>query len=164
MDKQKGGSMRITRRMIKDLAREYPNKKIICQPEKNPQEVICEIFTAPDNSWSMAVALIIKSVPHFHKTTWETYFVLEGTLRVMGGGTNRGSILLPCKAANIPRTQVPKETTWLSYRPNVFWPEQIHCAWAIGHSPAKVLVIATPAWNANDHHLRPDIIKPFTLR
>jgi len=144
--------------MIVELAKEYPGKKIICLPKKNPKEVICEIASAPDGSWSLAVVLIIRSVPHYHEKTKEVYHTLKGAVRVMNAaGTKRGTVLTQWQEGAV------KGIEWESSAPMVLWPSLVHCAWAIGRYPAKVLVMATPAWSKLDHHLRSDIRKPFIL-
>ena len=147
--------MKITERMIQNLAHEYPGKKIIRLPDKNPQEVICEVAAAPDGSWSVAVALIVKSLPHYHDETCEAYRVLKGAVRIIDGAqTRHGKILMP---QLFPRNH--EELGGIEY----IWPGRVHCAWAVGRWPAKVLVLATPAWSPKDHHIRHDIKKPFDL-
>jgi hypothetical protein len=148
--------MKITKRMVESLSKEYPGKKIICLPKRNPKEVVCEVAVASDGSWSLAVALIAKSIPHYHQTTWEVYRVLKGAVRLMDV-TKRGKVLLP------PSVRHPEGKTRESFGPDVIWPSRVHCAWAIGRYPAKVLVLSTPAWNPKDHHLLRNIKKPFIL-
>ncbi len=148
--------MKITERMIDALAREYPGKKIIRLPETNPQEVICEVAASPDGSWSLAVALIAKSLPHYHDTTCEAYRVLKGAVRIMDGAqTRQGKVL----TSNLFPTNMMTELGGIEY----IWPGRVHCAWAVGRWPAKVLVLATPVWSPRDHHIRHDIKKPFDL-
>jgi mannose-6-phosphate isomerase-like protein (cupin superfamily) len=137
--------MKITEKMIADLAKEYPGKKIICLPEKDPKEVICEIASAPDGSWSLAIALIVESTRHFHEKTWEVYRVLKGTVRMMDGMTKRGFVLT--------QNRNVEDFNWKSPGFESIWPGRHHSARAIGQSPAKVLVMASPAWNIHDHHL-----------
>ena len=65
-----------TGKVIKELSKKYPGKKIIKLPEDNPTEIICEIEPG------FAVAVIDKSEPHFHKKTTEIYEIMEGNLTV----------------------------------------------------------------------------------
>lgn len=150
--------MKITERMIAQLAKMYPGKKIIRIPERNPQEVIVEIFKAPDDSFSIAVAIVIKSKPHYHEKTHETYRVLKGTVRLQNG-TREGKIMGQHLRPN--RSLASIHDCYLGRGFEVIFPGRHHCAWAIGR-PATVLVTASPAWTPDDHHLSKR--KPFHLK
>ena len=69
-----------TEKVIKELSQKYPGKKIIKLPEDNPTEIICEINPATDQG--VAIAIIDKSEPHYHKKTTEIYKIIKGRLVV----------------------------------------------------------------------------------
>jgi mannose-6-phosphate isomerase-like protein (cupin superfamily) len=61
----------------------YPGKKVVKNPGKITTEILCEvepISSHPD--YSVAIAVIDKSVPHSHKISSETYTVIRGTLKL----------------------------------------------------------------------------------
>ena len=69
------------RRVIGQLEKDYPSKKIIKNNEKNPTEIVCEIDPIEKHpNYSIAVAIVDQSIPHYHKKTTETYEVLKGEL------------------------------------------------------------------------------------
>lgn len=56
------------KRVIEQLKKEYPSKKIIKNIENNPTEIICEIDpTEKHRIYSIAIAVIDQSIPHYHK-------------------------------------------------------------------------------------------------
>ena len=80
--------------VIKELKAQYPGKKIILDPENNPTEVIVEIEPTTDHpERSLAVAVVGKSKPHYHKLTTEIYEVIKGELTLNIDG--KKSILKP---------------------------------------------------------------------
>lgn len=126
--------MKITHRMICELAARFSGKHIVCKPAQNPTEVICEIARCPNGLWSVAVALICESVPHYHKETQEVYRVLRGSLRLF-------------HQASVNRALLKSD-----HAPCVILPGTVHWAKAV-YRPAEVLVMAFPAWTAADHIL-----------
>lgn len=69
------------KKVIKQLKKEYPSKKIIKNDENNPTEIICEIDpTEKHSEYGVAIAVIDQSIPHYHKKTTEIYEVLRGEL------------------------------------------------------------------------------------
>jgi len=67
--------------VIKDLSQKYPGKKIIKNKKENPTEIICEISPAVEHpEKSIAIAVIDKSEPHYHKQATEIYEVIKGEL------------------------------------------------------------------------------------
>lgn len=61
----------------------YPGKNVSMLPENEPTEIICEIEPSSEHpEYSVAVASICKSNPHFHRLSAETYLVLEGKLNL----------------------------------------------------------------------------------
>lgn len=68
-------------KIINQLKKKYPGKKIIKNNSRNPTEIICEIEPSINHSnYSLAIAVIDKSYPHFHKKTKEVYKVIKGKL------------------------------------------------------------------------------------
>lgn len=60
---------------------QYPGKPIKMLPEVNPTEIICEFDPkASHPEWSLAIAVIDRSEPHFHKRMTEIYRVVKGEL------------------------------------------------------------------------------------
>jgi mannose-6-phosphate isomerase-like protein (cupin superfamily) len=114
----------------KMLAKLYPGKNIISIPDKeHPLEILCEVEPAsahPD--WSIAVAIIHRSEPHFHKKTTETYIVEQGTLVLTVDGQN--FTLKPGHEYTIK-------------------PNSVHNARGL----ALVQVLSKPGWTKEDHFL-----------
>jgi mannose-6-phosphate isomerase-like protein (cupin superfamily) len=72
-----------SKNVIEELQKLYPQKIIFCMPEQNPTEIVCEIEPASDHpEYSVAVAVIDGSKPHFHAKTKEAYEVLKGILEL----------------------------------------------------------------------------------
>ncbi|HEX7017691.1 MAG TPA: cupin domain-containing protein [Patescibacteria group bacterium] len=72
----------------KELQEKYPGKNIIALPKENPAEVICEVEpTTEHQEYSLAVAIIDRSEPHFHQITTETYKITKGELDLIVDGT-----------------------------------------------------------------------------
>ncbi|MBU2592638.1 cupin domain-containing protein [Patescibacteria group bacterium] len=70
-----------SKKVIDELKRKYPGKKIIKNGEDNPSEILCEVDPSTNHpEYSLAVAVIDKSLPHSHKKTTETYKVTKGKL------------------------------------------------------------------------------------
>ncbi len=67
-------------RIIRELSEKYPRKKIIKNREENPTEIICEVEPG------LAVAVIDKSITHYHKKTTEIYEKIKGELTVYKNG------------------------------------------------------------------------------
>ena len=62
-----------SKKVIDELKRKYPGKKIIKNGEDNPSEILCEVDPSTNHpEYSLAVAVIDKSLPHSHKKTTET--------------------------------------------------------------------------------------------
>ncbi|OGV96651.1 hypothetical protein A2W24_01665 [Microgenomates group bacterium RBG_16_45_19] len=67
--------------VLKELGQKFPGEKIFRNDEKQPTEIICEIEpTSEHPEYSVAVAVIDRSAPHFHHKTEEVYEVLKGEL------------------------------------------------------------------------------------
>ena len=75
------------KKVITELSQKYPGKKIIKLPEDNPTEILCEIDPATNHpKKSVAISIIDKSEPHYHKKATETYKVIKGNLSVVIDG------------------------------------------------------------------------------
>src|SRR5437762_14105988 len=108
-------------RIRQELSREYPGAHIVVTDDY--AEVIAEI--APGR----AVAVIERSLPHFHRKMTEIYRGLKGTLYVAQGG--RGYVLAPGESLTIE-------------------PGNVHFARS-AREPAWVEVLSNPAWTPEDH-------------
>jgi quercetin dioxygenase-like cupin family protein len=70
-----------SQKVVRELGKKYPGKVVFPNNEKNPTEILCEVEPASDHPrYSLAVSVIDKSLPHFHKKTTETYKVVKGKL------------------------------------------------------------------------------------
>jgi len=70
-----------SKKVIEELEKKYPEKKIIKNDEDNPTEILCEIEPSTNHpEYSLAIAVIDKSAPHTHKKSKETYKVIRGKL------------------------------------------------------------------------------------
>ena len=68
------------RKVINQLKRTYPGKKIIKEESPGFLEIICEAEPCSEHpEYSRAIAVIDKNQPHFHRRTTETYRTLKGT-------------------------------------------------------------------------------------
>lgn len=110
------------------LTRKYPSAAILKNDERNPTEIVCETDPASAHpQYSVAVAVIDRSLPHVHKVTTETYEVLKGRLTLVLNGK---VILLETGDSA------------------VVTPDTVH--WAEGNS-TWVSVRSEPGWTAADH-------------
>jgi mannose-6-phosphate isomerase-like protein (cupin superfamily) len=136
-------AMKISEHLINVVARRFPGANIVRLPKKNPKEVVFEIMKDPEGQFGMAVAIIAESKPHLHKKTWECYRVLEGKLVLYING--------------VPKILGPGQDIELNGRImgrgfDVIHPRQRHWAKSIDE-PAIVLVVSSPEWSPEDHHL-----------
>jgi quercetin dioxygenase-like cupin family protein len=82
---RKGKTMR-ARQVIEELRQKYPGKKII-KHKKNPTEILCEVDPSVNHpEYSLAVAVIDKSISHIHRKSKETYKVVKGKLSLFVDG------------------------------------------------------------------------------
>lgn len=71
------------RAVIAKLHKLYPGKTMVKNDEKNPTEIICEIEPTSEHAgYSVAIAVIDRSIPHYHKKSEEEYEVIKGNLVV----------------------------------------------------------------------------------
>jgi len=74
-------------KVVEQLKREYPGKKIILNDPENPTEIICEIEPASENpDKSIAIAVLDNTLKHYHELAKETYEVLKGVLELTKEG------------------------------------------------------------------------------
>lgn len=100
-----------------------------------PEETIYEIVSGEDNQkFGLAVADIIRSRPHFHRNTAESYTLLSGCLVVYIDGR---TFLLEQPNSVL---KIPVGT--------VHWAESLD-----RNSPARISVATVPAWTPEDHIL-----------
>lgn len=70
-------------KILKELKEKYPGKRIILNPLKDSTEIICEIDpTSKHPVKSVALVIVDKSKPHYHKKSTEVYKVIKGILNV----------------------------------------------------------------------------------
>src|SRR3989344_9675092 len=75
------------KKIIKKLRFKYPGKEIILDPQDNPTEIICEREPTADHpERSIALAIVGKSKPHYHKKSEEVYEAVKGILIVYKNG------------------------------------------------------------------------------
>ncbi len=73
--------------VIEELKKKYPGKKILLNDRQNCSEILCEIQpTAAHPTYSVAISVIDKTLPHYHDVIEETYEVLKGTLHLSVDG------------------------------------------------------------------------------
>lgn len=96
------------------------------------QETIYEIITEEDGlGFGLAVADVVRSVPHLHRHTREKYVLVSGRLQVViGNGTHH--LCEPGHAVDIPLNAV-------------------HWAKSANEAPARILVLTFPPWSPDDH-------------
>ncbi len=115
------------------LKHDYPGKTIVCLPERDPAEIICEVDPSSEHpQFSSSIAAIKSSKPHYHNLAEETYVVLRGRLDMFIDGKhlvlNEGE-----------RVVVP--------------PKSIHFAKG---DFTLVQVDSSPGWTPSDHILAAD--------
>ena len=108
-------------RIREELLRMFPGARVKVAPDR--AEMVAEIEPG------RAVAVIERSVPHFHKRMTEVYRGLRGTLYVACGG--RGHVLEAGDALTIE-------------------PGNVHFARSAGE-PAWIEVLSEPDWTPEDH-------------
>jgi mannose-6-phosphate isomerase-like protein (cupin superfamily) len=116
--------------VVEELKKIYPGKKIIENKNREGKitEIICEIEPGKDKS--IAIAVVDKSVPHYHKTITEKYEIIRGQLIVN-------------KAGKDYFLQNGDEMT--------IHPGEVHSAQGQG---AWVRVTSTPGWSILDHIIK----------
>jgi len=96
-----------------------------------PQETIYEMVATQEGlGFSVAIADIVQSEPHYHVYTIETYVVLSGVLEVMID--DQPTILHPGDALTVPLLA-------------------IHSAKSLTQEPARIMATCVPGWTQEDH-------------
>lgn len=109
------------------------SSQIIAKSFKNELEKVAEIIGLGDGlGFSLAIADIKNTPPHFHSARREVYTVVSGRLRVTIDGKDRE--VNPGESVHIP-------------------PNTIHEAVQAGEKPVRVLVLCVPGWIPEDHCL-----------
>lgn len=68
-------------KIISELNKIYPGKTVICIPEVDPTEILCEVDPSSLHpGYSAAISVIDKSISHVHKITTEVYEVVRGEM------------------------------------------------------------------------------------
>lgn len=119
-----------SQKIVSELKQKYPDKHIVQIPPENPTEILCEIDPSSQHSdYSIVIAVIDQSRPHYHKQSTEHYEVLQGDLVLTVNGKD-----YPLNVGQ--QMTIP--------------PNQIH--WANGKS-TWVKVTSRPGWTIQDHIL-----------
>lgn len=119
------------KKVIEDLKTEYPGKEIILDPPENATEIIVEIEPTKDHpEKSLAMAVVGKSKPHYHKKTTEIYEVTRGELNLYIDG----------------KKHVLKEGENMTIEPNTVHYAEGDETWFLTHSK--------PGWTFEDHILK----------
>lgn len=119
-----------TKKIVSELKKKYPGKEIILNPSKNPTEIIVEIDPTSDHpEYGVALAVVGRSEPHYHKNTTEVYQVIKGKLIVYIAG----------------KKHILKEKEKITINPGT-----IH--YVVGNE-TQFLTYAKPGWTAQDHIL-----------
>lgn len=75
------------KKIINQFQKLYPEKRIFPNDLKIPTEIICEVEPSSSHpDFSIAVAVIDNSFPHFHKKSKELYEVIKGELKINKDG------------------------------------------------------------------------------
>jgi len=121
-----------TLQIFDELTKKYPGKNIIKNDIEDPTEIVCEIKPTEDHpKYSLAIAIIDQSIPHYHHKSTEEYTVKRGELRMHIG--DKTVLLYEGQTIVIP-------------------PKQIH--WAEGNE-TWVECFSQPGWTTEDHILVP---------
>jgi mannose-6-phosphate isomerase-like protein (cupin superfamily) len=117
-------------KVLAELQQQYPGAAIKQLPEDNPSEIVCEFDPGEKHpDWSLAVAVIDKSEPHFHRRMVEVYRIMRGQLNLHIND---------------------EELIMYEGQEYTITPGIIH--WAEGNE-TWVEVYCAPAYNPEDHHL-----------
>jgi len=81
-DRLKSGNLNMNvKNVINQLKSQYPGKPIIKNNKGEPTEILCEIDPTKNHpGYSLAIAVIDKSTPHYHKKLKEEYRIIRGNL------------------------------------------------------------------------------------
>jgi predicted enzyme related to lactoylglutathione lyase/mannose-6-phosphate isomerase-like protein (cupin superfamily) len=73
------------KKIVSELKKQYPGKKIIFNNQKTPTEIICELdlVEKPMGSYSTSVSVIEQTKPHYYQKSAVIYYVLKGKLELI---------------------------------------------------------------------------------
>lgn len=129
-----------TNKVLDELKKKYPGKKIIKNNKDNPTEILCEVDPSIDHpNYSLVVAVIGKSLPHTHKKSKETYKIIKGKLSLF--------------IDNVKYELKEGEKMTIS-------PGQTH--WAEGNE-TWIECDSEPGWTFDDHVLEESLITTLIL-
>ncbi len=118
--------------IINNLKRLYPEKSIFENKDSGgiTREIICEVEpTSKHPNYSLAIAVIENSIPHYHKVIKEEYEVLKGEL-VMHLGNGK---------------QILRTGDKITIGPNIVHWVEAKSAW--------IKCVSKPGWTIEDHFL-----------
>ena len=116
--------------VIEQMKKKYPGKRILLNNRQNCTEILCEIeSTTSQSNKSVAIAVIDKTLPHFHDVTTEEYEVIKGVLELSVAG---------------------KKYVLNAGQKMTILPGQIHEAMG---NETWIKLTSKPGWGKKDHHL-----------
>ena len=130
-----------TDQFISQLQALYPGKPIFKNDDNNPTEILCELDPTSDHpDYSVAIAVIDRSIPHYHQHTEELYEVLTGQLT-----------LYTCHPELVSGSQ-------LKYQKHILHPGDSYTIKPGTYHFAEgqetwIKATSHPGWTTNDHHL-----------
>ena len=116
------------KKVIGELEKKYPGKRIVVNDKKNPTEVVCE--TDPSSKHpekSTAIAVIDNVIEHYHRKSTEVYTVLKGELKIIKNG----------------KQQILKKGGFIEIKPGEKHSAEGKETW--------IEVKSKPGWNPDDH-------------
>lgn len=115
------------KRVVGELKKKYPGKKVIITDPKDPGEIICE--TKPGKEKGEAVAVIDYTRLHYHKVLTEVYEVMKGELEMTING----------------KKKIVKEGESITLKPGTRHSAKGDETW--------IKVYSAPGWTPEDHIL-----------
>jgi len=116
--------------VIEQMQKKYPGKRILLNNRQNCTEILCEIEpTTSQSNKSVAIAVIDKTVAHYHDVTTEEYEVIKGVLELSIAG---------------------KKYVLNAGQKMTILPGQIHEATG---NETWIKCTSAPGWRQKDHHL-----------
>ncbi len=116
--------------VIEELKKKYPKKRILLNDRQNCTEILCEIDpTSLHPNYDVAIAVIDKTIAHYHDLSEETYKVIKGVLSLSIEG---------------------KKFVLNEGQSMVIKPGQIHEATG---NETWIQCTSKPGWKKKDHHI-----------
>jgi mannose-6-phosphate isomerase-like protein (cupin superfamily) len=70
-------------KVLAELQQQYPGAHIKQLPADAPKEIVCEFDPSANHpEWSLAMAVIDRSEPHYHNRIVEIYRIVRGQLKL----------------------------------------------------------------------------------